>query len=70
MAGGVQVITEDSDHLAYGCPRVFVKMDKNGEGQEICIADLPKCRNPSFVGFTHGMFLEVRAPLLGGFHNF
>ncbi|KAK9918966.1 hypothetical protein WJX75_008347 [Coccomyxa subellipsoidea] len=53
------VITEDSDMLAYGCPRVFFKMDKNGEGQEVCMADLPECRNPSFIGFTPDMFLEM-----------
>ncbi|BDA46978.1 probable exonuclease 1 at N-terminal half [Coccomyxa sp. Obi] len=53
------VITEDSDMLAYGCPRVLFKMDKNGEGQEICMADLPECRNPSFAGFTPDMFLEM-----------
>ena len=45
--------------LAYGCPRVLFKMDKAGEGQEICAGDLPQSRNPSFVGFTHDMFLEV-----------
>jgi len=46
--------------LAYGCPRVMFKMDKNGEGQEICMAELSQCRNPSFVGFSPDMFLEVR----------
>ena len=47
--------------LAYGCPRVLFKMDKNGEGQEICMADLPECRSPSFAGFTPDMFLEASA---------
>ena len=60
------MITEDSDMLAYGCPRVLFKMDKGGEGQEICVGDLPQCRAPSFAGFTPDMFLEVWAgqPLL------
>lgn len=59
----LQVITEDSDMLAYGCPRVMFKMDKNGEGQEICMAELSQCRNPSFIGFSPDMFLEVRMPV-------
>ena len=53
-----QVITEDSDMLAYGCPTVLFKMDKTGAGQEICLARLPEARNPSFVGFSRDMFLE------------
>ena len=28
-------------------------------GQEISMARLPEARNPSFVGFTHDMFLEA-----------
>ena len=39
--------------------QVLFKMDKAGEGQEIVAADLPNNRDPSFVGFTHQMFLEV-----------
>jgi len=58
-----QVITEDSDMLAYGCPNVLFKMDKTGMGQEICMARLPEARNPSFVGFSRDMFLEVSALL-------
>eukprot|EP00922_Rhytidocystis_sp_ex-Travisia-forbesii_P018294 GHVS01027196.1.p1 GENE.GHVS01027196.1~~GHVS01027196.1.p1 ORF type:complete len:652 (+),score=164.48 GHVS01027196.1:139-2094(+) len=34
------VITEDSDLLAYGCPRVVFKMDKAGAGQEIDISEI------------------------------
>ncbi len=55
----VQVITEDSDLLPYGCPRVLFKMDKDGHGQQVCLVDLPRNRNPGFAGFTHDMFLEV-----------
>ena len=36
------VITEDSDLIAYGCKRVLFKMNSQGEGQEICLQDLPK----------------------------
>eukprot|EP00921_Rhytidocystis_pertsovi_P002852 GHVQ01004795.1.p1 GENE.GHVQ01004795.1~~GHVQ01004795.1.p1 ORF type:complete len:511 (-),score=51.68 GHVQ01004795.1:1751-3283(-) len=32
------VVTEDSDLLAYGCPRVVFKMDKTGVGQEVDIS--------------------------------
>eukprot|EP00983_Pelagomonas_calceolata_P043904 1139079-Pelagomonas_calceolata.AAC.2 len=63
------VITEDSDLLAYGCERVsqcgeqtvLYKLDRNGHGEEICLADLPRNKGLSFVGFSHNMFLEVRA---------
>lgn len=55
-----QVITEDSDLLPYGCPRVLFKMDKAGNGQQVCLEDLPRNRDPSFAAFTHDMFLEVR----------
>ncbi|KAL0027505.1 hypothetical protein WJX77_006538 [Trebouxia sp. C0004] len=53
------VITEDSDLLPYGCPRVLFKMDKAGEGQEVVAADLAQNRDPSFIGFTQQMFLEM-----------
>ena len=46
--------------LPYGCPRVLFKMDKAGHGQQVCLEDLPRNRDPSFAGFTHDMFLEVR----------
>lgn len=39
--------------------QVLFKMDKSGEGQEVVAADLAQNRDPSFVGFTHQMFLEV-----------
>lgn len=53
------VITEDSDLLAYGCPTVFFKMDKAGEGQEILLADLASNKELDFKGFTHDLFLEM-----------
>ena len=49
--------------LPYGCPRVLFKMDKAGAGQQVCLADLPRNRDPGFAGFTHDMFLEVRPAL-------
>jgi exonuclease-1 len=50
------VLTEDSDLLAYRCPLVFVKMDRDGWGEEIALADLPQCRELSFAGWTHELF--------------
>lgn len=40
---------------------MLFKMDKSGEGQEVVAADLAQNRDPSFIGFTHQMFLEVPA---------
>ena len=53
------VITEDSDLLAYGCARVFFKMDKFGHGQEIVYENLPKNRSIDLSGFTPQMFQEM-----------
>ena len=53
------VISEDSDMLAWNCKRVLFKLDHEGCGKEIQIADLPrstelKCvRNPLFDVFNH-----------------
>ena len=38
---------------------MLFKLDKTGEGQEICIEDLGMNRGMSFVGFSPQMFLEV-----------
>lgn len=35
------VISEDSDLLVYGCPRVIFKVNAVGEGQEINLANIP-----------------------------
>lgn len=53
------VITEDSDMLVYGCPRVLYKADfKTGQGQEIqLMRDLGENVSPSFRNFTHDMFV-------------
>lgn len=53
------VITEDSDLLAYGCARVFFKMDKFGHGQEIVYENLPKNKAIDLSGFTPQMFQEM-----------
>lgn len=53
------VITEDSDTLVYGCPRVLFKIDfDTNQGQEIqLMRDLGKNESPSFKNFTHDMFV-------------
>ena len=55
------IITEDSDLLAYGCPEVLFKLDKSGECDHVRLADLPMNQSPSFAGFDHDNFIEVRA---------
>jgi exonuclease-1 len=52
-------ISEDSDLLVYGCDRVFYKMDNQGYGYEICIADLPRCKELDFKLFSSEMFLKT-----------
>ena len=49
-------------HELHGMVQVLFKMDKAGEGQEVIAADLAQNRDPSFIGFTHQMFLEVCLP--------
>ncbi|KAK1740119.1 exonuclease 1 [Skeletonema marinoi] len=53
------VITEDSDTLVYGCPRVLFKIDfDTNQGQEIQVMrDLGKNESPSFRNWTHDMFV-------------
>eukprot|EP00984_Skeletonema_dohrnii_P001549 scaffold486_cov148-Skeletonema_dohrnii-CCMP3373.AAC.30 len=53
------VITEDSDTLVYGCPRVLFKIDfDTNQGQEIqLMRDLGKNESPSFRNWTHDMFV-------------
>ncbi len=53
------VITEDSDLLALGCPRVLFKLDlESGYGTEINMIDLPKCVDYDFTLFNHDKFLN------------
>lgn len=77
------VITEDSDLLVYGCPKVFYKMDVNtGVGDFICFADLPCNQQLSFKNWDETQFMlfcclmgcdyHPRVPKLGvkGIHAF
>ncbi|XP_077352430.1 exonuclease 1 [Festucalex cinctus] len=49
------VITEDSDLLAFGCKKVILKMDKQGNGLEIDQSNLGRCRTLGNV-FTEEKF--------------
>ncbi|KAK2642644.1 hypothetical protein Ddye_024407 [Dipteronia dyeriana] len=53
------VITEDSDLIAFGCPRIIFKMDKFGQGVEFQYSMLPKNKDLSLAGFTEQMLLEM-----------
>lgn len=52
------VISEDSDMIAYQCPRVLFKMSNEGYGEEIEYARLPECREVRLFDFTPQMVLE------------
>nr|XP_020643128.1 exonuclease 1 isoform X1 [Pogona vitticeps]XP_020643136.1 exonuclease 1 isoform X1 [Pogona vitticeps] len=49
------IITEDSDLLAFGCKKVFLKIDKSGNGLEIDQARLGMCKQLGDV-FTEEKF--------------
>lgn len=53
------VISEDGDLLAYGCKKVFFKMDNDGNGQEVDMNNLGLVKNPSFLNFTLDMFRQT-----------
>ena len=53
------VITEDSDLIAYGVPRVFLKMDKQGAGFEVAAAELPRCREMALGGLSGEQFTQL-----------
>lgn len=53
------VITEDSDLIAFGCPRVIYKMDKFGQGVEFRYSMLEKNKDLNLIGFTKQMILEM-----------
>ncbi|KAM3863149.1 exonuclease 1 [Diretmus argenteus] len=52
------VITEDSDLLAFGCKKVILKMDKQGNGLEIDQSHLGRCRSLGNV-FTEEKFRHM-----------
>lgn len=53
------VITEDSDMVAYQCPRILYKVDKNNYGQEITYERLRECRELDLSEFSPQMILEM-----------
>ncbi|XP_019055251.1 PREDICTED: exonuclease 1 isoform X2 [Nelumbo nucifera] len=53
------VITEDSDLIPFGCPRIFFKMDKFGQGVEFQYSMIEHNKEMSFTGFTKQMVLEM-----------
>ncbi|KAE7996327.1 hypothetical protein FH972_001058 [Carpinus fangiana] len=53
------VITEDSDLIPFGCPRIIYKMDKFGQGVQFQYSMLQQNKDLSFTGFTKQMLLEM-----------
>ncbi|KAI4295358.1 hypothetical protein L6164_035412 [Bauhinia variegata] len=53
------VITEDSDLIPFGCPRIIFKMDKTGQGVDFQYSMLQRNKEISFEGFTKQMLLEM-----------
>ncbi|XP_076888189.1 exonuclease 1-like [Bidens hawaiensis] len=53
------VITEDSDLIPFGCPRIIYKMDKYGQGVEFQYSKLQNNEELNFTGFTKQMILEM-----------
>uniref|UniRef100_A0A2N9I662 Exonuclease 1 n=1 Tax=Fagus sylvatica TaxID=28930 RepID=A0A2N9I662_FAGSY len=53
------VITEDSDLIPFGCPRIIFKMDKFGQGVEFQNSMLQQNKDLSFAGFNKQMLLEM-----------
>lgn len=50
------VITQDSDSLVYGCSKVLFKMNKDGEGDEICHDSIFQATELSIRNFTPEQF--------------
>ncbi|XP_027916681.1 exonuclease 1 isoform X2 [Vigna unguiculata] len=53
------VITEDSDLIPFGCPRILFKMDKFGQGVQFQYSMLQKNKELNFEGFNRQMVLEM-----------
>lgn len=53
------VITEDSDLIAFGCPRIIYKMDKFGQGLEFRYSKMDQNKELNLTGFTKQMLLEM-----------
>ena len=57
------VVSEDSDFLAYGCPRMLYKLSDNGtaSAQEICLsrlADISPNESIHFSQWSHDLFMD------------
>lgn len=52
------IISEDSDLLIFGAKCVFYKMDKDFNGDEVCLADLRKCENFDFKDWSHDQIIQ------------
>lgn len=39
--------------------QVLFKLDRNGEGQQIVLADLERNRDPAFAGWGHDLFVQL-----------
>ncbi|GAV82235.1 XPG_N domain-containing protein/XPG_I domain-containing protein [Cephalotus follicularis] len=53
------VITEDSDLIPFGCPKIIFKMDKFGQAVEFRNSMLQQNKELSLAGFTKQMLLEM-----------
>ena len=54
------VVTEDSDLICYGCPRVITKLDlKTGKAKEIRYKDVFTLQNPRLDQFNDDMFRSM-----------
>jgi exonuclease-1 len=58
------VITEDSDLIPFGCGRIFYKMDRYGNGEEINLEHLEMNKEIELKGFSSEMI--VRMCILAG----
>ncbi|KAH8092795.1 5'-3' exodeoxyribonuclease [Aureococcus anophagefferens] len=59
------IVSEDSDNLAYGVPRVLFKLDADGSAQQVVLADLfaagPGVNALDVRGWTQDMFVTMCA---------
>lgn len=53
------VITEDSDLLLFGCPRVVFKLDKNGYGEQIVLESLGNCKEMPLYNLSFKQFRQM-----------
>jgi len=53
------VISEDSDLVPYGCPRMIYKLDKDGNGKEVLFADLGSVTEVDLSRFSAEMLRHM-----------